>query len=184
MKRISPGFAHKLSIAGSTIIDVSTSSEFNGIHLPESINYPLDKIVKDIQADNFSDSLKNKILLTCQSGNRAQIAYQNLQDLNFDVQIIDGGNQAWVEAGLPVIRGEGVISLERQIRIVAGGIGLAGSILSYLVSPGFILIPTIIGAGLLNAGLTNWCGMGMLLAKMPWNNSKVVSCDTTVSDYT
>ncbi len=93
-----------------------------------------------------------------------------MQADGFDVQVIEGGNQAWADAGLHMVRGEGVISLERQVRITAGGIGLFGSLLTYFVAPEFILIPTIIGAGLLNAGVTNWCGMGMLLAKMPWNN--------------
>jgi hypothetical protein len=63
-----------------------------------------------------------------------------------------------------------VISLERQVRIGAGLLVLLGALLGWLVHPAFFALSAFIGAGLVFAGVTDWCGMGMLLAKMPWNN--------------
>ena len=78
---------------------------------------------------------------------------------------------AWIEAGLPVDRGTAkVMSLERQVRIGAGSLVLLGVILGLLVNPYFIALSGFVGAGLIFAGLTDWCGMGLLLAKAPWNS--------------
>jgi hypothetical protein len=70
---------------------------------------------------------------------------------------------------LPVERGQKTISLERQVRIAAGLLVLTGSLLDYLVHPYFIGLAAFVGAGLAFAGITNTCGMAMLLARMPWN---------------
>ena len=59
--------------------------------------------------------------------------------------------------------------LERQVRIVAGFLTLVGAVLGFFVNPYFIGLSAFIGAGLMFAGITDTCGMGMMLAKMPWN---------------
>jgi rhodanese-related sulfurtransferase len=82
---------------------------------------------------------------------------------------VEGGTQAWVDAGLPVVRGKKSISLERQVRIAAGSLVLLGAALAWLVHPGFVGLSAVVGAGLLFAGLTDSCAMGMVLARMPWN---------------
>jgi rhodanese-related sulfurtransferase len=82
---------------------------------------------------------------------------------------IEGGTLAWEEAGLPVVRGQKMMSLERQVRIAAGALVLIGVILGWLVDPTFAGLAAFVGAGLVFAGLTDTCGMGMLLARMPWN---------------
>lgn len=76
---------------------------------------------------------------------------------------------AWEAAGLPVVRGKKAISLERQVRIAAGLLVLLGAILGFFVNPSFIGISAFVGAGLVFAGITDTCGMAMMLAKMPWN---------------
>ena len=78
-------------------------------------------------------------------------------------------SSAWAESGLPVNRGKKMISLERQVRIVAGSLVLLGSIVGYFIEPAFIGLSAFVGAGLLFAGITDTCGMGMILARMPWN---------------
>ena len=83
--------------------------------------------------------------------------------------VVEGGLQAWMDAGLPVIRGKNVMSLERQVRIAAGTLVFVGTILSVGLSPWWLILPGFVGAGLVFAGLTDTCGMGMLIAKMPWN---------------
>ena len=84
---------------------------------------------------------------------------------------------AWAEAGLPVNRGSSkVISLERQVRIAAGTIVLTGVLLAHFLHPAFIWLSGLVGAGLTFAGITDWCGMGMLIAKMPWNQRGSDAC--------
>jgi rhodanese-related sulfurtransferase len=82
---------------------------------------------------------------------------------------VDGGTQAWEAAGLPIVRGQKTISLERQVRIAAGSLVVLGAVLGYFVHPYFIGLSAFVGAGLVFAGVTDTCGMGMLLARMPWN---------------
>jgi hypothetical protein len=74
-----------------------------------------------------------------------------------------------VEAELPVVRGQKAISLERQVRIAAGSIVLIGALLSYFAHPYWSALPALVGAGLIFTGITDACGMGMLLARIPWN---------------
>ena len=84
---------------------------------------------------------------------------------------VDGGTNAWVEAGLPVERGKQTISLERQVRIAAGLLVLTGAALAFFVHPYLIGLSAFVGAGLVFAGVTDTCGMGLLLARMPWNRA-------------
>jgi len=111
----------------------------------------------------------------CQSGGRATQACQQLADAGVGpVFCIEGGTAAWERAGLPVERGPGkVISLERQVRIGAGSLVLIGALLAWAVHPLFIFLPAFVGAGLIFAGVTDYCGMGILLGKMPWNRRRI-----------
>ena len=61
------------------------------------------------------------------------------------------------------------MSLERQVRIAAGTLVVLGTVLGLTVHPGFIGLSAFVGAGLIFAGVTDTCGMGLLLARMPWN---------------
>jgi rhodanese-related sulfurtransferase len=110
--------------------------------------------------------------LLCRTGRRAAKAAEKFAAAGQDRGVvIDGGMQAWIAAGLPVDRGTAkVISLERQVRITAGALVLLGVLLGWLVHPGFFGLSGFVGAGLIFAGITDFCGMGLLLARMPWNN--------------
>ena len=89
---------------------------------------------------------------------------------------------AWVDAGLPVNRGQvKVISLERQVRIVAGSLVFIGVLLGWFVHPAFVWLSGFVGAGLVFAGVTDFCGMGLLLAKAPWNQRTASSSSPTQS---
>ena len=83
----------------------------------------------------------------------------------------------WQARGMPVRRVKAQMSLERQVRIVAGALAASGGIAALTVSPLFALIPAVIGSGLVFAGITDTCGMGMLLARLPYNRS-AQTCDT------
>jgi hypothetical protein len=90
---------------------------------------------------------------------------------------IEGGTLSCEQTELPLVRGKKTISLERQVRIAAGSLVLLGLVLS-LTHPWFIGLSGFVGAGLIFAGITDTCGMGMLLARMPWNRcgQKAVAC--------
>ena len=109
----------------------------------------------------------------CRSGSRGRQACEKFLAAGFtDVANVEGGTQACVEAGLPVVRGKKAISLERQVRIAAGSLVLLGVLLGWLVHPAFLGLSAFVGAGLVFAGVTDTCGMGMMLARMPWNQVK------------
>jgi rhodanese-related sulfurtransferase len=110
------------------------------------------------------------LYLICRSGSRGQKACEKFLAAGFkNVVNVEGGTLAWAECGLPVVRGRKAMSLERQVRIAAGSLVLIGAVLAWLVHPAFLVLSALVGAGLVFAGITDTCGMGMLLARMPWN---------------
>ncbi len=165
------------------IIDVRTPAEFARVHVAGARLVPLDRLDPSTIAKERKDP-QTPLYVICQSGMRAAKACQKLADTgNTQVFSIEGGTVAWEKAGLPVERGGGkVMPLERQVRIAAGLLVLAGSVLAWLVHPYFLAVPAFVGAGLIFAGITDTCGMAMILTRMPWNRrglSGVVTCATT-----
>jgi rhodanese-related sulfurtransferase len=120
-----------------------------------------------MQARNGSDE---PLYVICQSGSRGRQACQRFLQAGYqNVVNIEGGAVACQEAGLPMFRGKKAISLERQVRIAAGSLVLLGTGLGWFVHPAFFALAAFVGAGLVFAGITDTCGMGMVLAKAPWN---------------
>ena len=68
------------------------------------------------------------------------------------------------------------MSLERQVRIAAGFLALLGALLGFFVHPNYFGLYAFVGAGLMFAGITDTCGMAMLIARMPWNQCKGETC--------
>jgi rhodanese-related sulfurtransferase len=162
------------------ILDVRTPVEFARIHAVGARLMPLDELDPAAVSSERGDS-QEPILVICQSGGRAAKACERLQlsGLN-QVYCIEGGTAAWEKMGLPVERGDTkVISLERQVRIGAGSLVLLGLALAWAIHPAFLAIPVIVGAGLVFAGITDYCGMAMVLGKMPRN--KRAASETTTS---
>jgi rhodanese-related sulfurtransferase len=155
------------------LIDVRAPFEFQEIHVQNARNIPLDQLdpLALMQARN---GLANEPLyVICRSGGRGRQACERFHKAGYtNVINIEGGTTACVEAGLPIVRGKKVMSLERQVRIAAGSFVLIGIILGWFVHPVFYGLSGFVGAGLIFAGVTDTCGMGMLLARMPWNRLK------------
>ena len=170
-KSVSPGELNRLIASGGPVelLDVRTPGEFESAHVPGARLMPLDEL--DAGAFLKQRGKAEPVYVLCQSGGRARKAIEKLQQAGFGGGVlVEGGTQAWIDAGLPVTRGAaGVISLERQVRIAASSLVLTGVLLAYCVHPGFIILSAFVGAGLVFAGVTNWCGMGLLLTKLPWN---------------
>ena len=174
MKTIRPADLQELMLREPllALIDVRTPVEFAEVHVPKAINMPLDQLDPQALLESRPGSADQPTYLLCRSGMRATKAAEKFAKAGHDVGVVvEGGTLAWVEAGLPVDRGTAkVISLERQVRIGAGSLVLLGVILALLVNPYFIGLSGFVGAGLIFAGISDWCGMGLLLAKAPWNS--------------
>ncbi|MBC8040057.1 MAG: rhodanese-like domain-containing protein [Opitutaceae bacterium] len=151
------------------VIDVRTPVEYEEVHAPSAVNIPLDRVSKETLA--AAGCVEWAVYLLRRSGQRATKAAEKLLACGFAKPVVvEGGTLAWIEAGLPVTRGETkVISLERQVRIAAGGIVFTGTLLAWFVHPNFVWLSGFVGAGLVFAGVTDFCGMGLLIAKLPWN---------------
>jgi rhodanese-related sulfurtransferase len=155
------------------LIDVRTPVEFRELHVEFARNVPLDRLDPVALLQSRRRSADEPLYVICRSGSRGLQACAKFLAVGFtNVVNIEGGTLACVEAGLPVVRGKKAISLERQVRITAGLLVLLGAVLGGLVHPAFIGLSAFIGAGLVFAGVTDTCGMGMLLARMPWNQAK------------
>lgn len=168
--------AEKQSQGEIDLIDVRTPVEFREVHAIGAKNIPLDRLKpKDIGEQRNGRSAE-PIYVICRSGGRSSQAAQKFIDAGMENVIsVDGGTAAWEQAGLPVQRGKKAISLERQVRIAAGFLVLVGAVLSF-VNPYFVGLSAFVGAGLMFAGITDTCGMAMMLAKMPWNQCSGQSC--------
>jgi len=169
MKTISPVELQNLLTTQPSlpVIDVRTPVEFAEVHVPQARNVPLD----ELKPGSLQIQKDQPVYLLCRSGQRATKAADKFAKEGFSQPVVvEGGTLAWIEANLPVMRGTvKVISLERQVRIAAGAIVLTGVLLARFVNFNFIWLSGFVGAGLIFAGITDFCGMGLLLAKMPWN---------------
>jgi rhodanese-related sulfurtransferase len=149
------------------LIDVRSPAEFREMHLQSSRNVPLNLL--DPKLFQQRDT-KRSLYVICQKGGRGKLACERLATAGIaNVVNVEGGTEACIAAGLPIVRGKKMISLERQVRIAAGSLVLVGLLLAWLVHTAFIAVSAFVGAGLVFAGITDTCGMGMLLARMPWN---------------
>lgn len=156
------------------LIDVRTPAEFESVHIPGSYNVPLDQISE--HRAELRDSLREPAIIVCRTGGRARQAAEQLRSAHLEhVHILDGGLLAWESSGEEVRRGRRTWSLERQVRGVAGTLVLAGTLGGLLVNPAIGLLAAGVGAGLTFSAVTDTCGMGMILARMPWNGG--ATCD-------
>lgn len=171
MRTISPRqISEQLSAGSVDLIDVRTPAEFREVHAQGARNIPLDSLDPDSVMESRQDRRDQPLYVMCKTGGRASKACKMFQDAGYGQVInVEGGVQAWEAAQLPVARGKQTMSLERQVRIAAGLLVLIGVALAYLVHPYLIGVSAFVGAGLMFAGITDSCAMGMLLAKMPWN---------------
>jgi rhodanese-related sulfurtransferase len=155
------------------VIDVREPMEFVGAHIPGSRNVPLGKLAT-------ADLPVTPFVLVCQSGARSQRGLVVLQrrGLTQPLSDLEGGLMAWQQAGLPVEKRRGApLPLMRQVQIAAGSLVLAGVLLSQLVAPAWIWLSGFVGAGLVFAGISGFCGMARLLAVMPWNRVRLSQDD-------
>jgi rhodanese-related sulfurtransferase len=159
------------------LLDVRSPGEFATAHVPSALPVPLDTLDPVAFLKARVDQSK-PIYVLCQTGGRARKAIEKFERAGFDgCVLVEGGTEAWMNAGLPVIRGDRkTLPLMRQVQITIGLISATGAALALAIHPLFAILPLLTGCGLLFAGLTGTCGLALLLAKMPWNNA--APCDS------
>lgn len=160
------------------LIDVRTPVEHDEMRISGSRLIPLDRLDPEQVKAAAADA--EQCVLICRSGKRAEQAYEKLKSAGLgNLVVLKGGVGEWESAGLPLERSGGKrLPLMRQVQLTIGVFALVGSILALTVDKNFAVIPAFLGAGLTLAGSTGWCGLAILLSKMPWN--KVECCDGKV----
>jgi rhodanese-related sulfurtransferase len=167
MKTISPTEAARLVRDGATLVDIRGKDEHLRERIADAVHCPLEAIAE-------ADLGGGTLVFHCRSGNRTAVHAEKLRAKGKadGVYVVEGGIDAWRAAGLPTVKDAGQpIELNRQVQIGAGGLALAGTLLGLAVSPWFFGIPAFVGAGLLFAGTTGFCGMARLLILAPWNRA-------------
>lgn len=148
------------------LVDVRARTEFSSGHIPTSVNIPMDEIESRIPDLHSA----GPVVLVCRSDRRANMTCELIAKQHPELFVLEGGTQAWEEAGLEMIRTSKTRwSIERQVRLTVGALVLTGLMLSLIVSKWWLILPAFLACGLTFAGITDFCGMAALYAKMPWN---------------
>jgi rhodanese-related sulfurtransferase len=156
------------------LLDVRSPGEYESAHIYGSYNVPLDTLAE--HAPEICTQVAQPVVLVCQAGGRARKAEAALRAAGMpNLHVLEGGLNAWIGAGRLTNRGRERVSLERQVRMVAGGVVALASVLALALHPLFALLPAAVGSGLVFAGVTDTCMLGMLLARLPYN--RPASCD-------
>lgn len=167
IKTIDAAQAAELIKSGAVIIDIRSQDEYARKHILDAICIPANEMNKDKIPANST------VIFSCLSGMRTKNNAESLSKCACDcsnVYILEGGLNAWEKCGLPVEKNAACsLDVMRQVQIAAGSLILIGVLLGFFVSKWFFLLSGFVGAGLLFAGLTGFCGMAVLLMKMPWN---------------
>ncbi len=168
---ISPDHAKRLLDEGAMLVDIREADEHAREKIAGARPMPLSKLDEAELAVHEG----KPVLFHCKSGARTLANAPRLADKAGDAceaYIVEGGLDAWKRAGLPVVTDRRQpIELQRQVQIGAGGLVFFGTLLGLLVSPWFFAVPLFVGGGLMNAGMTGFCGMARLLVHMPWNRA-------------
>jgi len=160
---VTPDEARRLIAGGAALIDIRAPDEHARASIPGAQNRPLETLgrVEDAAA----------VVYHCRTGRRTGANAARLAAVaNCPAYLLEGGLDAWRAAGLPVTEGrKAPIEIMRQVQITAGSLVVLGIGLGITIEPAFLGLAAFVGAGLVFAGSTGWCGMAQLLAVMPWN---------------
>lgn len=164
MKPVSPDEARRLMATGAKLVDVRAPDEHARARIPGAANVPLAEIDR-LRAEGCA------VIYHCRSGARTAAHADRLASAaGGDCYVIEGGIEAWRQAGLDVnLDRRQPLELMRQVQLAAGGLALSGVVLGFVAAPAFFVLSGLVGAGLMLAGATGWCGMARLLRVMPWN---------------
>jgi rhodanese-related sulfurtransferase len=180
ISQLSPEDFHRGSARYGKLTDVRSAAEFAIGHVPGAINVPMEQV--ETRRADIGDG---GVVVICEAGTRAAVVAGWLESRQ-PVSVLSGGTAAWRKAGFPLVSCASCRwTLERQVRLGAGSIVLLATLLSVFLHPRWVYLAMFVGAGLTFAGLTNICGMAVVLARMPWNReakSKTVIAPKPTAD--
>ncbi len=159
----------------AVLVDVREPAEHAAENITGATLLPLGKVSKSLLPQHIG----KKLVIYCRKGGRGGSACEKLmaEDPGLDIYNLEGGIEAWRAAGLTVASsGKAFLPLDRQVQLTIGLLLITGSVLGALFSPKWFLLTGLIGAGLTVAGVTGFCGLAFIMAKMPWNQNVKASC--------
>jgi len=160
---ITPEEARRMVATGARLVDIRAADEHARARIPGAENRPVDTLGRIGNAP--------AVVYHCRSGMRTGANAALLAAASdCPAYLLEGGLDAWRAAGLPVTdNSKAPMEIMRQVQITAGSLVVLGVVLGLMVQPAFLGLSAFVGAGLVFAGTTGWCGMAKLLAMMPWN---------------
>lgn len=170
LRKIDPMSAQRLLARGAALVDIREADEHVREKIPGARHLPLSKLDQtDLAFDQGT-----MVIFHCRSGARTQGNAPKLAAKAgaCEAYILEGGLDAWRKAGLPVAADRRQpLELQRQVQIGAGSMAFFGTLLGLLISSWFFAVPLFVGAGLITAGVTGFCGMARILMRAPWNRA-------------
>ena len=168
---------HWLDASEAVLVDVREPAEHAAENIAGAVLLPLG----GVHVAALPQAGGKKLVLHCGSGKRSMAACEKLLAENAQLELynLQGGISAWGAAGQDVKRsGQFFLPLDRQVQLTIGVLLVLISGLGALFSPMWFLFTGLMGAGLMLAGLTGFCGLALVMARMPWNqkNGSVASC--------
>lgn len=166
-KAIAPQAARQLIERGALLVDIRAADEHAREHIAQARHVPIERLAQE----GLPNTEAPAVIFHCRSGNRTRLQAAVLGGCTTcDAYILEGGLDAWKKAGLPVQADRTQpLELQRQVQIAAGSLVLLGVVLGSAVSPWFYALSGFVGAGLMFAGVSGFCGLARLLMVMPWN---------------
>ncbi len=159
--------AKRLIDDGAVLVDVREADERVREHVPGTRHHALSRL------STIDTAGAKVVIFHCRSGARTAANASRLAGAaGCDAYVLEGGIDAWKKAGLPIaIDTRQPIEIMRQVQITAGSLVVAGVVLGFWIAPAFFGLSAFVGAGLVFAGVSGWCGMAKLLGLMPWNRA-------------
>lgn len=151
---------------GARLIDIRERDEHARERIAGALNVPVSALPA-----RLDEAAGGEVIFHCRSGMRTTAQAGALAGAaGAAAYMLEGGLDAWKRAGLPVEKdARAPLEIMRQVQMTAGGLVLLGVGLGLAADPAFYGLSAFVGAGLVVAGATGWCGMAKLLAAMPWN---------------
>lgn len=159
--------ARRLTGRRAVLVDIREPDEFARRHVRGALSRPLSAF----ETAHLKVEADQDVVFTCRTGMRTGANCERLAAVvDGPAYVLEGGVDAWAAAGLPVEEDrKAPLEIMRQVQIAAGSLVVAGVVLGFAIHPGFFALSAFVGAGLVFAGATGFCGMATLLAAMPWN---------------
>jgi rhodanese-related sulfurtransferase len=170
LPKISPQQAKLMLDEGAILIDIREPDEHARERIANARHMPLSRL----DDADLSVHQGRPVLFHCRSGARTLANAPRLAAKlgECEAYVVDGGLDAWRKAGLPVVADRRQpLELQRQVQIGAGSLAFFGTVLGLSASPWFFAVPLFVGAGLMTAGVTGFCGLAIVLMRMPWNRA-------------